>query len=309
MPIELDIKQPQIEAIRCELLDSCDVVLNVLRLDQIHPGVHGNKWYKLKRNLEQFQRQGATRVLSFGGAWSNHLYALAAAGRYFSLETIALVRGEICQPLNPVLAFAQQQGMKLFPISRSEYRHKHEEHFIAALRSRFGEFQLLPEGGSNLLAVRGCEEIADAIRWQSMDRPRVVALCCGTGATMAGIVSGINAQQQENPPRVLGFSVLKAQGYLQAEVQRWLSENQCLPRVNWRVEEGYHCGGYARSNASLNGFLDDFADISSLPLEPVYTGKLMLGVFDMIERGKISPGSEILAIHTGGIYSSDKIPS
>lgn len=308
MPVELDIKLPQIEAIRCDLLDSCDVLLNVLRLDQIHPCIHGNKWYKLKRNLELFQRQGTTRVLSFGGAWSNHLYALSAAGRYFALETIGLVRGEICQPLNPVLAFAEKQGMKLFPISRSQYRHKHEERFIAQLRSRFGEFQLLPEGGSNLLAVQGCEEIADAIHWQAMERPRVVALCCGTGATMAGVISGINAQQQENPPQVLGFSVLKAQGYLQAEVQRWLSTNQCLPRVSWQVEENYHCGGYARSNARLKAFLAGFAGFSQLPLEGVYTGKLMLGIFDMIEQGKIPPGSEILAIHTGGIYGPQEIP-
>lgn len=302
MPIDLDIKLPRIEAIRCELLDRCDVQLNILRLDEIHPCIHGNKWYKLKRNLEQFQCEGTTRVLSFGGAWSNHLYALAAAGKVFSLETIGLVRGEIRRPLNPVLAFAEQQGMKLVPVSRSDYRHKHEKSFITELRSRFGEFQLLPEGGSNLLAVKGCEEIVDAIHWQSADRPRIVALCCGTGATMAGIVSGISAGQPENPPQVLGVSVLKAEGYLQAEVQRWLANNQCLTSLNWWVEENYHCGGYARSNPQLKAFLKDFAGFSQLPLEPVYTGKLLFGLFDMIGRGKIPAGSEILAIHTGGVY-------
>ena len=302
MPIDLDIKLPRIEAIRCELLDRSNIILNVLRLDRIHPTIHGNKWYKLKRNLEQFRREGVGRVVSFGGAYSNHLYALAAAGKHYSLETIGLVRGEICQPLNPVLAFAQQQGMQLVPISRSEYRYKQEAGFIVELRSRFGDFQLLPEGGSNLLAVQGCAEIAESIRWQSADRSRIVALCCGTGATMAGIVSGLSAQQQANPPQVLGIGVLKAEGYLQAEVQSWLDNNQCPPGVSWRVEGNYHCGGYARSNSRLKGFLKDFTRFSQLPLEPVYTGKLLFGLFDMIERGSIPAGSEILAIHTGGVY-------
>ncbi len=302
MPGDLEIEQARIDSVHCELLDRCDVTLNVLRLDQIHPTIHGNKWFKLKRNLDQFQREGKTRILSFGGAWSNHLYALAAAGKVFSMDTIGIVRGEIPQPLNPVLAFAKRQGMQLIPVTRAEYRRKHEQGFIKELRSRLGEFELLPEGGSNLAAVKGCEEIVDAVRWQSSERPRLLALCCGTGATMAGIVSGLTAQAQENLPRVLGISVLKAEGYLQGEVQAWLHRNRCQTDLNWWVEDNYHCGGYARSNPRLQAFLSEFAEFSQLPLEPVYTGKLMLGLFDMIERGGISPGTEVLAIHTGGVY-------
>ncbi|PCJ28634.1 MAG: 1-aminocyclopropane-1-carboxylate deaminase [SAR86 cluster bacterium] len=302
MSLDLDISAPLIEPLRCDLLDRHNICFNILRLDTIHPTIHGNKWYKLKRNLRQFQTKGVSRVLSFGGAYSNHLYALAAAGEHFSLETIGLVRGEIVEPLNPVLKFAKDRGMTLIPLSRTEYRHKHEESFLAKLQDRLGPFQLLPEGGSNLLAVQGCEEIAESIRWQSSSRPRIVALCCGTGATMAGIVAGLSHQSSSNPAEVLGISVLKGEGYLQGEVRKWLEKNHCQSATNWRVEENYHCGGYAKTNPGLKAFLESFSTSFSLPLEPVYTGKLIYALFNMIKEGVIPDGVEIIAIHTGGIY-------
>lgn len=304
MPIDLTIKQAPIEPVRCDLLDQCRVRLNVLRLDRIHPIIHGNKWFKLKRNLETMQNLGLKRVVSFGGAYSNHLYALAAAGKHFGLETIGLVRGEICQPLNPVLSFAQQQGMRLIGISRSDYRHKTDKGFLQELESRFGDFYLLPEGGSNLLAVQGCEELVDSFGWQTTDRPRLVALSCGTGATMAGVVSGISKQDdQSNPASVIGVSVLKAGDYLQREVQQWLQRKQLSETAQWQIKENYHCGGYARSTPELTKFLQQFSTFSTIPLEAVYTGKLFFGLFDMISKGEIPAGTEILAIHTGGIVS------
>lgn len=287
------------------LLEQHRIKLRVLRLDQIHPTLSGNKWFKLKYNLEAIQQQGITRVLSFGGAYSNHIRALAAAGKCLDLETIGLIRGELVEPLNPILAFAQQQGMQLIGVSRSEYRRKQQPMFLQQMRSRFGEFYLLPEGGSNRLAVAGCREIADYFSWQTTSAPRFVALACGTGATMSGIVLALAESRLQPAATVLGVSVLKAQGYIAREVSRWLhseagSESSQL--TNWQVLEDYHCGGYARTSSELQDFLRDFADYSSLPLEPVYTGKLFFGLFQMIRQGGIPADSEIIAIHSGGVY-------
>ena len=300
--MDLDIKPPRLETVECDLLLRHDIVLNVLRLDTIHPFIHGNKWYKLKRNLEHFQQKGVRRVLSFGGAYSNHLYALAAAGKHYSINTLGLVRGEIPDPLNPVLSFASDQGMELVPVSRSDYRRKNDKSFVEGLRTRFGDFQLLPEGGSNLLAVQGCEEIASLLRWKHPHRPKIVALSCGTGATMAGLICGLSDLETERATLVLGIGVLKAEGYLPQEVRNWLELNRCNMPNKWRLEEHYHCGGYARSNSELRSFMEEFSTFSDIPLEPVYTGKLFMALFDMIVRGAIPRGAQLIAIHTGGIY-------
>ncbi len=303
MFLEESFSKPPIEPVICDLLEQRGVNLNVLRLDKIHPLIEGNKWFKLKHNLQVFQERRDLPILSFGGAYSNHLRALAAAAKLLNMKTIAVLRGELVEPLNPVLSFAREQGMELIPVSRSDYRRKHDPQFLSQLQAQFGEFHLLPEGGSNLLAVKGCEEIVQNVCWQSSARKRVLALCCGTGASMAGLISGLSKREHVLPPGVLGISVLKAQGYISQEVNRWLQANDCSNAVNWSVEESYHCGGYARSSPALSAFLTEFKSYSAIPLEPVYTGKLFFALFDMVQRGVISAGTEILAIHTGGIHS------
>jgi len=302
MATELSFRNPPIESLDFALLRRAGVSLNVLRLDKCHPSLTGNKWFKLKYNLLAFQRRRDLPVVSFGGAYSNHLHALAAAGKLLGLRTIGLVRGELVEPLNPILAFAKGQGMTLFPVTRSEYRRKQEPEFLEQLQRRFGDFHLLPEGGSNSLAIKGCAEIAEHLKWQNVHDRRLVALCCGTGTTMAGILSGLSRLDHQNDPEVLGISVLKGEGYLQSEVERQLKATGYAGSSEWQVADDYHCGGYARSNASLRSFLRDFSEISSLPLEPVYTGKLFYALFDLIERGAIAAGTEVLAIHSGGIH-------
>ena len=285
------------------MLQRSGVSLNVLRLDQFHPLLSGNKWYKLKYNLLEFQKRQDLPILSFGGAYSNHLHALAAAGKLLGFSTIGVVRGEMPEPLNPILRFAREQGMTLHPVTRGDYRRKHESSFLDDLQRKFGEFHLLPEGGSNSLAIRGCEEISALLKWQEPQRNRVVALCCGTGTTMAGLVTGLSKREPANAPEILGVSVLKGQGYLQSEVEKQLDSSNCANTVRWRVEDSYHCGGYARSNAELEAFLAEFSAISAIPLEPVYTGKLFYALFDSIEKGIIPAGTEVLAIHSGGVHS------
>ena len=303
MPVEFSIRKPPIEPLRCELLRRTGVSVNVLRLDKCHPQLAGNKWYKLKYNLLEFQQQPDLPILSFGGAYSNHLYALAAAGKLFGLRTIGVVRGEMLEPLNPVLSFAREKGMSLLPVSRGDYRRKQEPDFLEELRVRVGDFHLLPEGGSNSLAIKGCEEIASLLKWQNVGSKQLVALCCGTGTTMAGLIKGLSIIESKSAPEVLGISVLKGDGYLQAEILGQLQASGCTDPISWRVDDAHHCGGYARSNSALQSFLDEFAGFSNLPLEPVYTGKLFYALFDLIEKGVISLGTEIVAIHSGGIHN------
>ena len=302
MPVDISISKAPIEPLQCALLRQSAVSVNVLRLDKCHPLLTGNKWYKLKYNLLEFQQQPDLPIISFGGAYSNHLHALAAAGKLLGMRTIGVVRGEMPEPLNPVLAFAKEQGMSLWPISRSDYRRKQDADFLDDLRSRFGDFHLLPEGGSNSLAIKGCEEIASLLSWQNADSKRLVALCCGTGTTMAGLISGLSKLESESIPEVLGISVLKGDGYLQSEILRQLQVCGCVAPTDWRVDDAHHCGGYARSNPELLSFLSEFAEFSDLPLEPVYTGKLFYALFDLIEKGLIPAGTEVLAIHSGGIH-------
>jgi len=299
MSLPLSFAPPRLDPVDSQLLRDNDVVLNVLRLDLIHPCIHGNKWFKLKYNLLHAQERKISTLLSFGGAFSNHLYALAAAGNHLGLRTIGIVRGELVEPLNPILDFARRQGMQLVPVSREDYRRKTDDQFIAGLHQQFGEFHLIPEGGSNALAIAGCAEIAELLDWQTARAQRYVVLACGTGATLAGLLGGLHRRGLQPEPTVLGIGVINAPGYLQQEVRRWLPESCELP---WSIVETYHGGGYAKTSSVLSDFLKEFATFSSIPLEPVYTGKLMLGLFDLIKQRKLAPGSEIIAIHTGGVY-------
>lgn len=303
MPVEPSISKPPIERLECQFLRQAGVTMRVLRLDKIHPLLSGNKWFKLKYNLLEFQHRRELPVLSFGGAYSNHLYALSAAGKLLGLRTIGMVRGEMPEPLNPILSFAAEQGMRLVPLSRSDYRRRQDPDFIEELRARFGEIHLLPEGGSNALALRGCEEIAPFLHWRDEGAGRLVALCCGTGTTMAGLIRGLSKIDADSAVDVLGISVLKGEGYLHKEVLEQLQASDYEGSIDWSVDDGHHCGGYARSNEALQAFLSEFAGISDLAVEPVYTGKLFYALFDLIEKGAICPGTEIVAIHSGGFYS------
>jgi 1-aminocyclopropane-1-carboxylate deaminase len=301
-------REPEIQTLNSAFLQKRDIALAVLRLDQIHPQISGNKWFKLKLNIEAIQQAGHSTVLSFGGAWSNHLAALANAGKLMGFDTIGVVRGEIDDPGNPVLAHLRSQGMRLHSVTRTDYRLKAEPEFLHALRQRFGDFYLLPEGGSNDLAVVGCREIVDYLHWQYPSRRHLLALACGTGATLAGIVLGLAAREQTTT-RALGIAVLKAPGYLEREVSGWLSHFAAgLPvnsssdsGVRWAISDDYHCGGYARRNRELDAFLQCFAEQCAVPVEPVYTGKLAYGLYRAICQGQIEPGTEVIAIHTGGL--------
>ncbi len=298
----LAFSAPTLDSLHTPATRAFDVSMKVLRLDRINPLLSGNKWYKLRLNLDLARQRGHTRLLSFGGAWSNHLYALAAAARLHGLESVGIVRGELPRPLNPVLEFAVAQGMQLHPVSRSDYRSKDSPEFLQALRHRFGDCHVIPEGGCNAQGVRGCMELAQLLDW-TPGRPgsRYVALACGTGTTLAGLLGGLSLMGEQSLPQVIGVPVLKGGGFLAEDVRALLKQCQLRDPANWHLETDFHCGGYARTPQFLLDFVRDFQSETGLPIEPVYTGKLFLALDRLIRSGRIRPGDEVIALHTGGV--------
>lgn len=286
-----------LQPVRDTLLDAHGVRLRVLRLDLLHPFISGNKWFKLRPVLEQAQSLGQRTLLSFGGAWSNHLLALAAAGQQGGFTTIGLVRGEVLRPLNPVLAAAEAFGMTLVPVSRTEYRERDTQAFLQSVQERWPQAHVIPEGGATLDGVLGCQEIAGALRWTvPATSPRRVILATATGTTLAGLVSAL-----DESVRVEATLVLKGEDRLSAQVQHWLAQLPPGPRAEWQIVQGWHAGGYARRCPELDAFIAGFVARTGIPLEPVYTGKMMWSLYGRIANGEIPPDSEVIAIHTGGI--------
>jgi 1-aminocyclopropane-1-carboxylate deaminase len=263
-------------------------VVFIKREDEIHQFVSGNKFRKLKYNILEAQNKGHEGLLTFGGAYSNHIAAVAYAGQQCGLKTIGIIRGDELEDQiakNPTLGFAKEHGMQLHFISREMYRNKNEPNFIKNLQKQFGEFYVLPEGGTNALAVRGCEEILSDIE-NDFD---YICTSVGTGGTMAGL---INASLPEQT--VVGFSALK--GVFQKEVIE-----QFTSRTNFYLTDAYCFGGYAKIDSELIRFINEFKERTTIPLDPVYTGKMMFGIMDLLKKGYFRENSRILAIHTGGL--------
>lgn len=280
-------------------LEQFGVTLLIKRDDLLHPQVSGNKWRKLKYNLLAAQEQGYRRLLTFGGAYSNHLYATAAAGKLFGFETIGIVRGDEHSPTsNPTLRFCADCGMELVFVSRTDYRQPDE------LTKRYGEgCYVLPEGGTNTLAYKGLSELMDEIYTQIS--PDYVCVPVGTGGTVTGI-----CRAARGLTKVLGFSVLKdgngfslahIQCLVGTQLQDWdlILEASQSPRGIWVGD--YHCGGYAKTTPELLAFIRSFEAQHGILLEQVYTGKMLLGLYDMIRKGIFKHGSAIVAVHTGGL--------
>ncbi|NUS74568.1 MAG: pyridoxal-phosphate dependent enzyme [Corynebacteriales bacterium] len=262
------------------------IELFLKRDDLINPEIPGNKWRKLVYNLAAAQKEQHSTLLTFGGAYSNHIRATAAAGYYHGMTTIGVIRGEEHKPLNDSLQQAVNYGMRLVYIDRTTYRHKTDLAFINGLHEKFGDFYLLPEGGSNSLAVRGCAEIV-----AELDEPfDVIASACGTGATLAGIASALSPHQ-----RALGFSALKGGTFLNDAVSAFHDRSLS----NWSIETRYHFGGFARRTPRLDAFIADFYARHEIALEWVYVAKMMYGLFDLAAQGSLPAGSRVLAVVTG----------
>ena len=292
-----------VQALRAPLLEEKGIQLLVKRDDllymEVEPGDFafcGNKWRKLKYNLLEARDNGYTHLCTFGGAFSNHIAACAAAGVLFGFRTSGIIRGELHQPLNPTLAFAQRCGMSLHYIDRERYRQKNTSNIPAELGLLDSETYILPEGGTNHLALRGCQELATELYEQC--QPDACAVSCGTGGTLAGLIQGLQGRAE-----LIGFPALKG-NFMEEEIQHILPTDQLKYTGRWRIEPHYHFGGYARDTPELRAFIRQFHQIHGIPLDMVYTAKLFFGLLDLIEKDFFPRGSTICAIHTGGLQGN-----
>lgn len=293
---EIQISPAPLILITDRVIASNKIYLYVKRIDQIHKNISGNKWYKLKYNLEKAKSLGYKCILTFGGAYSNHIYATSAACNLLQIKNIGIIRGEEHLPLNPTLSFAKTQGMELHYIDRSLYREKYSQEFIYELKKQFGDFYLIPEGGTNELAVKGCSEIPSTI---DIDFD-FICTPVGTGGTLAGLICGINASQ-----KAFGFSVLKGGDFLIENVKTLTEYFGNKGSTNWDINLDYHFGGYAKLNDELVRFVKKFEIDNNIQLEPIYTGKMFYGIYDLIRKEYFPEGSKIVALHTGGLQGLD----
>ena len=272
------------------LLDLPDgIELFIKREDKLHPIISGNKFRKLNHNIQEAKKLGHTTLLTFGGAFSNHILAVAGAGAEFGFKTIGIIRGEELENKiaeNPTLAKAQELGMQFYFVTRTAYRDKEEKMFVNHLQEMFGDFYLIPEGGTNELAIKGCEEILTDV-----DKAYFTYVACavGTGGTISGLINSSGQNQQ-----IIGFSSLK--GAFLSDVIR-----NFVVKTNWNINDSYHFGGYGKVNDELIQFLNSFYSQTNIPLDPVYTGKMVFGVLDLIAKAYFPSNSKILMIHTGGL--------
>jgi 1-aminocyclopropane-1-carboxylate deaminase len=280
------VSSPLVE-LRDDRLERRGVRIWLKRDDLLHPGMPGNKWRKLKFNLAAAREQGHSRLLTFGGAFSHHIRAVAAAGRRFGFDTVGVIRGEEHLPLNESLATAVSHGMALTYLDRTTYRRKTEPDVLAALLDRFGPCYVVPEGGSNGLAARGCAELPAEITI-GFD---IICCACGTGGTLAGIASGLTGES-----RALGFAVLKGAQFLEAEVRRLQHDGFGSATANWTIDYDFPFGGYAKRTPELDDFILDFAERHDVLLDWVYEAKMLYGLFARGEAGDFPEGTKIVAV-------------
>ena len=275
------------ERLHLHELQEKKIEISMKRLDLLNPPIHSNKYFKLKYNLREARRQNHHTILTFGGAFSNHILATARAGKEYGFKTIGVIRGDELAHRwreNPTLSSAHEDGMYFKFIDRNQYRNKMTQEFASNLKQEFGPFYLLPEGGTNHLAVKGCEEILE-----EEDR-EFDYICCsvGTGGTLAGLVNS-SGKQQIN----LGFTSLKGD-FLKEDIRKFTAG------INWQLVTDYHFGGYAKVNKELVEFINGFKRNTGISLDPVYTGKMMFGIVDAVKQGFFPSGTSILAVHSGG---------
>lgn len=287
-----------IQEITSDLFTEKELRIFVLRLDKFQPEIGGNKYFKLKYNLEKAKELNCNTLLSFGGAFSNHIAALAVAGKKYGFKTIGVIRGEeLNKDSNPTLKLASENGMHLHFVSREQYSLKENEAFIEKLKADFGDFFLVPEGGSNAHALKGCMEIKDLIPFNF----NYMLAACGTGGTIAGISLSLTEEQ-----KAIGIPVLKGAEFLKVDVaklkQVYFEEYGIKEeKNNIDFEFDYHFGGYAKTTDELLNFKTTFEKETGIPTDRIYTAKMFYALYDLIKKDRFEKGSIIVAVHTGGL--------
>jgi len=269
------------------VLQKYKVKIFVMREDLVHPIAGGNKFRKLKYNLEKAKAENKSTLVTFGGAWSNHIAATAFAGQQKGFKTIGIIRGEKTAQLNVTLKRASECGMKLIFIDRATYRDK-EAALNAALKNHHRkEYYIIPEGGNNFEGFRGCAEIVNEIDFDF----NYICVPCGTGTTLAGIASSLKVHQ-----KAIGISVLKNNYSIDENVKQF-----CNNPSAYRIFHDYQFGKYAKSAPELDEFVKRFAEINNIPVEPIYTAKMFFGLYDLVKKDFFKKGDVVIAVHTGGL--------
>lgn len=270
------------------------VELWLKREDEIDPVISGNKFRKLKYNLLDAAKIKKSKILTFGGAYSNHIAATAKAAHLFEMESIGVIRGEELAEKGPdlfsenfTLAEAKQNGMQFYFETRENYRKKASQEQLELYKAKFGDVYVVPEGGTNSLAIKGCTEIID----KQDNYFNVIACSAGTGGTAAGIIEASSWHQH-----ILAFSALKGD-FLEQEIKKWTA------KTNWNLLTQFHFGGYSKVSSNLIQFINQFYTNYHIQLDPIYTGKMMFGLFQLINSGYFSENTRILAVHTGGLQA------
>ncbi|WP_421763608.1 1-aminocyclopropane-1-carboxylate deaminase/D-cysteine desulfhydrase [Ekhidna sp.] len=276
-----------IEELNHPLLEEKKIKLFVKRDDLIHPEIMGNKWRKLKYNLLKMKEEGKEAIVTMGGAFSNHIAATAAAAKEYGFNAVGIIRGnELGINSNHTLKLAHEKGMQLEFVDRETFRYCREDSSI--IQSQFPDHYFLPEGGTNELAIKGCEEISTEIQ-QKFD---VIVTPVGTGGTFAGLVKATTQM-------VIGVSALKG-NFITSEIKSLLAKNHII-NSNYELISDYHFGGYGKIKPELIDFINWFKENFGILLDPIYTGKCFFAVWDMIKTDKFEKNLEIVLLHTGGL--------
>ena len=294
LPDIKDIK-PEINIIENKFIKKKNISLSILRLDKIHPNISGNKYFKLYYFLQKALLL-KKKIITFGGAYSNHLAATAKACNISQIECIGIIRGERAKNISHTLSFCEEQGMKLQFINREEYKKKDTEYFKLELSENFGEHILIPEGGYSKDGVNGSGLIANFYNHHNFSH---ICTPVGTATTLAGLIN-VSLPSQ----KIIGFNILKNITDINYRLKFLLDHNHTN---NYYLIDDYHFGGYAKKTNELIAFMNRFYDEFSIPTDFVYTGKMMFGVLDMINKNYFSAGSNILCIHTGGLQGNQSL--
>jgi 1-aminocyclopropane-1-carboxylate deaminase len=312
--VHFNVPISPLEAIQEHPGKEAGISLFVKRDDLLHPEIQGNKWRKLAPVLAEIKQLYPGGIITFGGPFSNHLQAVAVAGRVFDIPTFGIVRGKHANPDNPTLRAARHNGMMLFPVSKQEYdscKHRGE----ALIGREFPQYYILPEGGATRMAVENCASITGEIviqLWQQKQaiqpiKPLFICVPAGTGCTAAGIIDCFDKKHGQ----VLVFPVVN-KGFDTHTILRLLDETRLRSQAEmaelerrFSIVREYEFGGFAKKHQPVLDFVRFFQQETGILLDPIYTAKMMCGVYDMLAQGDFPPGSTVVAVHTGGLQGWD----
>jgi len=290
------INDSPLQVITHPKLTAKQLTLSIKRDDLLHSDISGNKWRKLKHNLLYAEKNNIKHLISFGGAFSNHIHAIAAASYHLQFKATGIIRGEAHYASNPTLSQAQQWGMQLQFIDRKTYRQKEHIEYLQQLQLQHPNAYIIPEGGSNKLAIPGVEEIVKELIQQTEQPIDHLFTATGSAGTLSGLISG--ALKYTPATQVHGIAVLKNAQYLTQKVAHFVPDHK---QLNWSLHTQYHEGGYAKISPALAHFCHTFTQQTQIPIEPVYTGKMLYALWQLIEQDYFTAGSHIVAVHTGGL--------